>query len=83
MAIKEQDVQRHIIHENVKRARINDEEEIVYSEFDGYEISTVHVFAHNRGMWFETPIKEKYQTYRWYGKGGLELSKGRWLRRIF
>lgn len=73
MEIKYKDVQRKIIYQNVKRARASYEEELAYTEFEGFEIATIHVFKDKTQLWFEPGSKETFKTFKWSGNGAVEL----------
>lgn len=72
MKLREIDICRRTIYQNLKRANINEQEEIAYNEFDGYEIITIHAFGSNREFWFLEPINESIKTYRWFDDNKVE-----------
>ena len=59
--INKLDVTRRIIYQKYKRAKEKEEQEIAYSEYDGYEIITTHILG------------KGYETYKTFGKCGLEV----------
>jgi hypothetical protein len=59
--IRQIDATRRVIYAKHKRIKADEEQEIAYSEYDGYEIITTHIFG------------KGYETYKTFGKCGLEV----------
>lgn len=59
--IRQIDATRRVIYAKYKRIKADEEQEIAYSEYDGYEIITTHIFG------------KGYETYKTFGKCGLEV----------
>lgn len=59
--IRQIDATRRVIYAKHKHIKADEEQEIAYSEYDGYEIITTHIFG------------KGYETYKTFGKCGLEV----------
>ena len=59
--IRQIDATRRVIYAKHKRIKADEEREIAYSEYDGYEIITTHIFG------------KGFETYRSFGRCGLEV----------
>ena len=61
MVTRKTDVARKILYQKYKQAKEQEQEEVVYSEYDGYEIITTHIY--NKG----------FETWKSFGRCGLEV----------
>lgn len=73
MEVRENDVLRKIMYQNIKRVREGKDEELAYTMFNGYEIATIY---HKGGIMpnpLEQPQNDSIKTYLWFDRGRFEV----------